>query len=128
MAVCHLPAAVDRCVCALVASYGIGGVEPSGDVRGGVAVPGSGRGVAGSDMSLPFAVGGRRIAIGRRRVRGSQDTAPGGRQPCHRYRRARILARQRRSGTGWVSRGAALRASWASTIMVTAPMRTSSSG
>jgi len=45
MAVCHLPAAVDRCVCALVASYGIGGMEPSGDERGGVVGPGSGRGV-----------------------------------------------------------------------------------
>jgi len=45
MAVCHLPAAVDRCVCAFVASYGIGGMEPSGDERGGVVVPGSRRGV-----------------------------------------------------------------------------------
>jgi len=54
MAVCHRPAVVDRCVCALVASYGIAGMEPSGDERGGVVVPGSGRGVAGSDMSLSF--------------------------------------------------------------------------
>src|SRR5689334_19298676 len=63
MAVRHRPAGVDRCVCASVASYGIGGMEPSGDERGGVAVPGSERGVAGSDMSLPFAGGGRRIAM-----------------------------------------------------------------
>jgi len=45
MAVRHRPAGVDRCVCASVASYGIGGMEPSGDERGGVVVPGSGRGV-----------------------------------------------------------------------------------
>jgi len=38
----------------LVASYGIAGMEPSGDERGGVVVPGSGRGAAGSDMSLSF--------------------------------------------------------------------------
>src|SRR5689334_15653116 len=74
MAVCHLPAVVDRCVCAWVASYGIGGIVPSGDERGGVVVPGSGRSAAGSDMSLPFAVGGRRIAIGRCRVLGCRGT------------------------------------------------------
>ena len=42
---------------------------------------------------------------------------------CHRCRRARILVRQRPSGTGTVGRDAALRASWAPTIMMTAPMR-----
>ncbi|HJY61637.1 MAG TPA: hypothetical protein VJ418_35090, partial [Streptosporangiaceae bacterium] len=47
---------------------------------------------------------------------------------CHRCRQARILARQLPSGTGIVSRDAALRASWAPTIVMTAPMRMSSSG
>jgi hypothetical protein len=42
--------------------------------------------------------------------------------------RARILARQLPSDTGIVSRDAALRASWAPTIAMTATMRMSSSG
>ena len=42
--------------------------------------------------------------------------------------RARILARPLPSDTGIVSRDAALRASWAPTIVLTAPMRMSSSG
>ncbi len=90
-------------------------VPPSGDVAGRAGPGGSlseqergalglvligGFGYVGSDMSLPFAGGGRRITVGRRRVRDSRDTAPGGRQPCHPYRRARILARQRLSDTG----------------------------
>jgi hypothetical protein len=42
--------------------------------------------------------------------------------------RAGILARQLRSGTGAAGRDAALRASWSAAIVMTAPMRMSSSG
>jgi len=47
---------------------------------------------------------------------------------CHRWRQARIVARQRPSGTGMVGRDTALRTSWAPTTVMTAPMRMSSSG
>jgi hypothetical protein len=106
IAVRHLPAAADLCVCPFVASDGMGGTVPSGDESGrvvvvlgygmGGTVPSrdesgravivlrSGRGAAGSDMSvfLSQAGSGRRIAIGHRWVSDSRNT---------RRRRARIL-------------------------------------
>jgi hypothetical protein len=97
MAVRHLPAGADPCVCVFVAShgmggtvpsreesgravgvpgYGMGGTVPSGDENARAVVTGSGWGAAGLDMCLPFTGGvGCRIAIGHHGVSDSRNTA-----------------------------------------------------
>jgi len=83
---------------------GFGGAVPLGDGRGRVVAGlGSGWGAAGSGMVSSL---------------GTWGPPPP----------ARILARRLPSGTGTVGPDAALRASWAPTIVTTAPMRMSSSG
>jgi hypothetical protein len=93
---------------------GFGGTEPLGDGRGRVVAGlGSGRGAAGSGMVSSLGICGPAAA----------SSAAAGQRPTGTLRRG-----MHPSGTGIASRDAALRASWALAIAMTASVRMSSSG